>query len=365
MRHILSKVLSLLINKDNRKAFMCRIDPISRLKYRIDDLQHKLNSLEWRINLLSANNIPFEPWISYKSGVNSGQVQNYQEHIDNIERLKSGLCEEDKTLVDTILERLTIFEHNKLFIPELIYNKKELKEYISALEMQNKIIAYKEKGYYELNGKKLPSNEFLTCCFLHKNGLSKIKTLNNLDSNSVLVDVGAFIGDSAIAFREFSDNPIVSFEPLTSNYEKLLKTIKLNNLKNIIAEKYALGNENKDYKITQCAGGASITDDIQNTETEKITCLRFDDYVKKNNLKIGLIKVDTEGFEQQFLQGAKETICSQKPILLLSIYHNYSDFFKIKPWLESLNLGYKFSLFKGVDETTYPFYDIMLIAECY
>lgn len=55
-------------------------------------------------------------------------------------------------------------------------------------------------------------------------------------------------------------------------------------------------------------------------------------------------------------------IFKQKPILIISIYHNYSDFFKIKPLIESWNLGYRFDFFRGVDGMT-TFADTMLICE--
>ena len=44
------------------------------------------------------------------------------------------------------------------------------------------------------------------------------------------------------------------------------------------------------------------------------------------------------------MKGALETIKEQKPVLIISIYHNYSDFFEIKPMIEDLNLGYKFKI---------------------
>lgn len=51
----------------------------------------------------------------------------------------------------------------------------------------------------------------------------------------------------------------------------------------------------------------------------------------------------------EFLKGAKETICTQKPTMLLSIYHQASDYFGIKPLIESWNLGYKFKIHQSID----------------
>lgn len=71
--------------------------------------------------------------------------------------------------------------------------------------------------------------------------------------------------------------------------------------------------------------------------------------MRENKIEVGFIKVDIEGFEMEFLKGAKETICTQKPAMLLSIYHQGSDYFGIKPLIESWNLGYTFKIHKGVD----------------
>ena len=70
----------------------------------------------------------------------------------------------------------------------------------------------------------------------------------------------------------------------------------------------------------------------------------MDNYVKENNLEVGLIKVDIEGFEANFLRGAQETIRNQAPVLLLSIYHNGSDFYNLKPMVEEImkNSQYKY-----------------------
>ena len=82
---------------------------------------------------------------------------------------------------------------------------------------------------------------------------------------------------------------------------------------------------------------------------ENIKCITLDEYVSEKNLDVGLIKVDVEGAEQLFLQGAKQTISEQKPTLLLSIYHSGDDFQKVKSIIDEWNLGYKFRLYKPLD----------------
>ena len=97
--------------------------------------------------------------------------------------------------------------------------------------------------------------------------------------------------------------------------------------------------------------------------TEKVPVITLDEYVREHPLQVGLIKSDLEGMEQDFLLGAKETITTQKPVLLLSMYHNDRDFFGLKPLLESWDVGYHFKVFKGLDYGICL--ETMLIAEVY
>lgn len=167
------------------------------------------------------------------------------------------------------------------------------------------------------------------------------------------IDVGGYVGDSALVFEEFTDKNIYTFEPTKDNYERILQTIKLNNLKRTIPINKGLGAEDSTAEIgisdVYYGLGSSIafSEHFENTEVVEITTL--DKFVKTHKIKAGFIKVDIEGFEMEFLNGAKETIATQKPAMLLSIYHQPSDYFEIKPLIESWDLGYKFKIHKGVD----------------
>lgn len=92
-----------------------------------------------------------------------------------------------------------------------------------------------------------------------------------------------------------------------------------------------------------------------------VPMITVDDYVNNNNLEVGLIKVDIEGAEPLFLEGAKNTIIKQKPILLLSIYHNAHDFFELKPLIESWGVDYRYRIYRPTIETATS--EILLIAE--
>ena len=48
---------------------------------------------------------------------------------------------------------------------------------------------------------------------------------------------------------------------------------------------------------------------------------------------------DVEGFEPEVIRGALETIKKSHPVLVLSFYHTPEEFYEIKSYIESLNLG--------------------------
>lgn len=137
----------------------------------------------------------------------------------------------------------------------------------------------------------------------------------------------------------------------------------------IVLENIALGDVNGTNKILtplyngNYIGAAAMLIGENAEAGSDVTVRALDSYVAEHNLQVGMIKVDIEGFEQRFLAGALETIKSQKPILLISIYHNQDDFYHIKPMIESLELGYKFDFFQGVNRWVVN--DVMLVCEVY
>ena len=56
--------------------------------------------------------------------------------------------------------------------------------------------------------------------------------------------------------------------------------------------------------------------------------------------------MDIEGFGLAGVRGMVETLKKYRPVLSLAIYHNPDEFFKIKPFIASLNLNYRFAIRK-------------------
>ena len=78
--------------------------------------------------------------------------------------------------------------------------------------------------------------------------------------------------------------------------------------------------------------------------TFDVDVISIDEFTADRALDVGLIKLDVEGAEYDVILGAQETILKQKPLLILSIYHTFRDFFEMKPLIESWEAGYTFEI---------------------
>lgn len=175
-----------------------------------------------------------------------------------------------------------------------------------------------------------------------------INELSNHNKDKNIIDVGAFIGDSALIFGKYTNKKVYAFEPFKKSYETMLQTLKLNTVTNVSPINIGLMDKSlKDVPIYGSEAGLanSITRHHRNI-VDNVEVRTLDDWIKENPIEIGLIKVDIESAEQKFLQGAQNTIKSQRPNMIICIYHGAYDFFEIKPLIESWNLGYKFKIIK-------------------
>ena len=148
---------------------------------------------------------------------------------------------------------------------------------------------------------------------------AKILQINNFDC---VLDIGANTGQFAESLIDFGyKNKIISFEPIEKAYQVLLRRSK--KYKNWeVAEKCAIGNKNGETTInvsedTVFSSLKPIRDEYvkynsssrqTHTENVKIYNLEYfkDDYILPYE-KV-FLKIDTQGFEKEVLEGAKNIL---------------------------------------------------------
>ena len=298
------------------------------------------------------NAIPNKPicWHNeFERGVvraNWGKVTEEPGFKEKYLRLISGLDPQSIVIINRIISRQQKYLNSDKKEMEL-FTREEQEELRFLNEHFNQEIFKVADDLYAYRNYLLPINHFESSVFYFRHGLDDVKTLDKVKGKAIL-DVGGFIGDSVLIFSELGPSCIYTFEADPENCELLQKTLELNNITNAIPVPVALGDHIG--TITFHKGGSSsgavYREGIRYTDDIEVPLTTLDAFVAEHPMEIGLIKVDIEGGEPGFLEGAKKTICEQRPILLLSIYHNAHDFFELKPLLESWNLGYEFRLHK-------------------
>ena len=181
-----------------------------------------------------------------------------------------------------------------------------------------------------------------------KIGLSKgdMEYIKNKD----IIDAGAFTGDTSLPLSKRTTKNVYAFEPFKDSFEILKKNISDNNIENIIPVNRSLGNINGERSLFLSGNNVQgITSDatLRSYDNEiKVQETTIDTFVEENNLEVGFITIDVEGAEMDLLEGALNTIKTQKPLLYISMYHKVSDYFDIIPWVANLDLGYEFNITK-------------------
>jgi FkbM family methyltransferase len=172
-----------------------------------------------------------------------------------------------------------------------------------------------------------------------------LSVINLFDKNQVFLDVGGNIGFYSIAIAHSIKTKkglgsVFTFEPLKGNYQRIKDNVALNSLNKIcFVNNFGLSDKLRQAKISLTSdyltgsntGNAAILNNKKlDIKFKKITVKlkSLDKIVKKlplKNRKIDLIKVDIEGHEDYFMRGAKETLRTHRPIILIEINKPYFE----------------------------------------
>lgn len=273
-------------------------------------------------------------------------AMNREDSAQRFSALISGLDNESRNTVSDIIHRMGMIADGNKSLQD-VYTQREQEEFVRMNdEFSSKIVKLNDNLYY-YNGYYLPVNQFDSSVFFTRYGIDKLTTLDSV-RNKHIIDAGGYVGDTALLFSSYTDKNIHVFEASPSNMDIIRETIRLNHLDNIVPVSKALGEKSGTATFSlgernSCNSlverpGYNYPDHIE------VPVVTLDDYVRENDLEVGLIKVDIEGGEQLLLRGAVETIRTQHPILLISIYHSANDFFEIKPMIEKMCGKYTFRI---------------------
>lgn len=166
--------------------------------------------------------------------------------------------------------------------------------------------------------------------------------LISVRENDVILDCGAYIGDTARLFLGQTDEKcrVVCFEPLAGNYNKLCEWISNGNYQDKVVGVNALLGDKRGWANVHSPKKQSVQASLNSTgefeNTVKVEVL--DDYIEE---KISFIKMDIEGAEPEALRGAKKIIKHYCPRMVISAYHRTSHLWELPALIKKINPSYR------------------------
>lgn len=138
---------------------------------------------------------------------------------------------------------------------------------------------------------------------------------------------GAYIGDHVafIARAIAGTGTVHAFEPSNHSFERLLHHLEINNLTNVVAHRLGLWDISD--VALQLEGDLALASSVPMIDPERaFNSVSIDDYARAQSLEsVELIMLDTEGGEENSLNGARETIERNSPNIVFEIHRNFVD----------------------------------------
>lgn len=175
-----------------------------------------------------------------------------------------------------------------------------------------------------------------------------------ISNEAIFIDAGCYDGETTLEFIRHCPNYryIHVFEP--EPQQMALIRQKLNGLKNIHYHQCGASNKKETLAFT-LSGSWSHLDEHGDIVVE------VDTIDASVNDEVTFIKMDIEGHEYFALEGARETIIKNHPVLAICAYHKVDDFWKLPELIFSFRSDYQLYMrhyTEGVLETVYYFIPI-------
>lgn len=159
--------------------------------------------------------------------------------------------------------------------------------------------------------------------------------------NKSVVDIGAFVGDTAIYFALKGAKKVYAIEPHPGAYEELVENIRINAL------------EEKIFPLNIAVGDKEGYTVISNVETSQAPVTLFNEsdgngikvkketlnnIIKKYNIETNVLKMDCEGCEYNLILNDYETVSKFEQLVFE--YHAYNTGIPVRSLIELLKRVY-------------------------
>jgi len=158
----------------------------------------------------------------------------------------------------------------------------------------------------------------------HEKDMQVFRSL--LAPGQTAIDIGANLGfiTAMLASIVGPDGRVLAFEPAPAVFVKLQKTLAVNGLDQVTPMNFGCGaarSVTRLHQVNRSSGNASIVSGGR--DAGEIRLERLDDVAQAWATRVSLLKIDTEGYEPEILQGARRLIADHRPIIYLEMGGDY------------------------------------------
>lgn len=145
------------------------------------------------------------------------------------------------------------------------------------------------------------------------------------------MDVGANVGQHSLFMAMHADR-VLAFEPNPAAADQLVANVDLNKLDNIQLFRFALGSTETTAPLGSGFegnnGSRSLTWTLDCAKDINVQVRRGDDVLEQIGAsKVGLMKIDVEGYEREVFCGLRQTLQHDRPVILFELISDESKEF--------------------------------------
>ncbi len=165
------------------------------------------------------------------------------------------------------------------------------------------------------------------------------------NQNDVLVDVGAYTGDSIAQYVQMYGTGykrIYAYEVSPESCEAMQANVKKLGLHDVVICNKGAGSQRGELFLSRSASDASANQlSADGSVGQRIEVVPLDEDLPE---PITFLKMDIEGAEWDTLLGCEKIISQQHPKLAVCVYHGYDDLWRIPALVDSMYPDYEMYL---------------------
>lgn len=279
--------------------------------------------------------------------------QNFEKIVDNQTVIMISVASYNYEIAKTLIDRWNIPEH-RIFAFTHLFGEKYMYDVESIFANETKIqkalslLADGQSKEYFINTLMERINR--NPVYLRENPCITDSYEYTCENGSVitpqkgglLLDCGAYIGDTAKLFLEKTGNAcrIHAVEPLAGNYDRLHQWVVSERLEDKVYPVHALLGDHEGEERISSLTDTSVSSSIENegSISNMVPVRKIDNLIDE---KISFIKMDIEGAEIDALKGAAEMIRRDKPQMIISAYHRTRHMWEIPLLIKEIEPTYK------------------------